>query len=346
MNPDKRIAIDAMGGDGGAGLTVPASLDALRRFPGLALTLVGDESRIRPLLAGAEPALLPRCEVLHAERAIADRDRPAGVLRSGRESSMYLAVELVRSGGADAMVSAGNTGALLMIGRHLLKTIDGIQKPAMVAAIPGSPRRCYLLDVGANPDCDARQLFEFAVMGSVLAGSLAGAAARVGLLNIGVEEHKGTEEVRRAALLLEACGELNYVGFVEADELFAGAADVVVCDGYVGNVTIKASAGAAGVVQRTLARRAPAKRTGGRLSALLARLAGPSPAFAFRLSALINPQRFNGASLLGLQGSVVKSHGNATAEGFVCAIQQAVREVENAVPRLIADKVAAIMAAH
>lgn len=339
MNPDKRIAIDVMGGDGGAGLTVPASLGALRRIPGLALTLVGDEACIRPLLAGAEPALLPRCEVLHAERTIEDRDRPAGALRAGRASSMYLAVELVRAGGADAMVSAGNTGALLLIGRHLLKTIDGIQKPAIVAAIPGPSRQCYLLDVGANPDCDARQLFEFAVMGSVLAGSLAGAPARVGLLNIGAEEHKGTEEVRRAALLLEACRELDYVGFVEADELFAGAADVVVCDGYVGNVTIKAGAGAAGVLRRALA-----ERPGGSLAA---RLSGMLSAFALRrLSARINPQRFNGASLLGLQGSVVKSHGNATAEGFVCAIRQAVREVENAVPRLIADKVAAIMAAH
>ncbi len=328
-----------MGGDGGAELTVPASLGALRRFPGFALTLVGDESRIRPLLAGAEPALLPRCEVLHAEQAIADRDRPADALRSGRESSMYRAVELVRTGGADAMVSAGNTGALLMIGRHLLKTIDGIQKPAIVAAIPGPARRCYLLDVGANPDCDARQLFEFAVMGSVLAGSLTGAPARVGLLNIGAEEHKGTEEVRRAARLLEACRELDYVGFIEADELFAGAADVVVCDGYVGNVTIKAGAGAASVVRRALA-----ERPGGSLAA---RLSDMLSAFALRrLSTRINPQRFNGASLLGLQGSVVKSHGNATAEGFVCAIRQAVREAENAVPRLIANKVAAIMAAH
>ena len=336
MNATKRIAIDAMGGDGGVDVTVPACLQALQNNSNLYLLLVGDEQCMQPLLHSASADLRDRFTVVHTDEAITDDDKPANVLRSGRQSSMFKAIEIVKQEGASAMVSAGNTGALLMIGRHLLKTLPGIQKPAMVATLPGASRQTFLLDVGANPECDSRQLFEFAVMGSVLAESLLEGPATVGLLNIGAEHYKGTHEVQQAAKSMAACSELDYQGFIEANELFVGAVDVVVCDGFVGNVTIKSSAGVANVVNQLIDSQ--------REDSVISRLSGYSPSSMLsRLSAQINPQRFNGASLIGLQGSIIKSHGNATTEGFFYAIQQAIGEIENSVPQLIADKVAAIM---
>jgi len=325
-----------MGGEGGVDVTVPASLRALQENPELELVLVGDEQRMSPLLHDAEQETLSRFRVIHSDQAITDADKPRNVLRSGRRSSMFLATELVKQGEVGAMVSAGNTGALLMVGRHLLKTLDGIQKPAIVATIPGAMNQSYLLDVGANPECNRQQLFEFAVMGSVLAESLNGESVSVALLNIGAEEYKGTSEVQQAGKMLEDCDAVNYIGFVEANDLFDGAADVVVCDGFVGNVTIKSSAGVANVINKLLAAQIR--------ESMLTRLSGCAPnSILNRLSSQISPQRFNGASLLGLQGSIVKSHGNATSEGFFYAIQQAIREVENKVPQLIANRVAAIM---
>ena len=335
----KHLAIDAMGGEGGASLVVPAALQALQSSQDLTLTLVGDRQRIEPLLASVDVCdLTNRCQIEHTPGVISDTDLPRNVLRSGRDSSMYRAVELVQSGQVDAMVSAGNNGALVMVGRHLLKTISGIHKPAIVATIPGTRKQTYLLDVGANPEVEAQHLFEFAVMGSVLAESLSGEQVRVGLLNIGSEGYKGTDEVRAAADLLANCRELNYVGFIEANALFEGAADVVVCDGFVGNVMIKSSAGVANVLKEFIAEEMN--------NSLLTRLSGHISSSLFsQLAERINPQRLNGASLLGLQGSIVKSHGNATQEGFYYAINQAVKEAEHNVPQLIAKKVAAIMAA-
>jgi len=328
-----------MGGDGGIEVTVPAAVQALENNPDLTLYLVGDENRIGPLLSSGSEKLRSRIELVHTEFRVGDEEKPASVLRSGKQSSMYMAVELVKSGAVQAMVSAGNTGALLLIGRHLLKTIKGIRKPAIVATIPGASRQSYLLDVGANLECDGAQLFEFAVMGAVLAESLNRLPPRVGLLNIGSEQYKGTEEVRLAGELLERCAAIDYVGFIEANALFEGMADVVVCDGFVGNVTIKASAGVANVVNQLLANQIAEN--------WLSRLKGFfSASMLTRLRAQINPNRFNGASLLGLQGIIVKSHGNATSEGFTYAIYQAIKEVENQVPQLIAERVAAIIEAN
>jgi glycerol-3-phosphate acyltransferase PlsX len=328
-----------MGGDGGVTVTLPAAAQVLQEIPELTLFLVGDNDRMGAILSSFPVSVRNRIEVVHTGDCIGDDAKPANVLRTGKQTSMYQAVELVKSGTAQATVSAGNTGALLMIGRHLLKTLPGIQKPALVATIPVATRRAYLLDVGANPECDGQQLFEFAVMGSVLAESLSGEPARVGLLNIGSEQHKGTDEVQQAAALLEACAAINYVGFIEANALLAGKADVIVCDGFVGNVTIKSSAGVANVV-RNIVQAQIRKHWLNRLSAML------SASLLRQINAQIDPHRFNGASLLGLQGSVVKSHGNASQDGFAHAIRQAVKEVENGVPQLIAKKVAAIMAAH
>ncbi len=326
-----------MGGDGGVELTVPATIRALELNPDFSAYLVGDQHLIEPILATISDDLRNRIKLIHTLEFIGDEDKPANVLRSARESSMHKAVELLQSGDAQAMVSAGNTGALLMIGRHLLKTIPGIQKPALVTAIPGSSQQSYLLDVGANPECNARQLLEFAVMGSVLAESLGCSTPKIALLNIGAEIHKGTDEVREASTLLEQSGNLNYIGFVEPNDLFEAKADVVVCDGFVGNVTINASAGVANVVQHMLQDEITAQ--GHNLGE-----ANYPEGLLQSLAERINPHRFNGASLLGLQGSIVKSHGNATSEGFSYAIQEAVNEIENAVPQLIAEKVAAIMA--
>ncbi len=338
MTP-KRIAIDAMGGEGGAEFTVPASTAALSEYSNLEIILLGDESMIRPMLRAVPKDVLRRLTIQHTESQITDKDKPAAVLRGDKLSSMYLAAQLVQEGRVSAMVSAGNTGALLMAGRHLLKTIPGIHKPALVANIPGVSEATYLLDVGANPDCSGQQLFEFAVMGAVLAESLGGRPATVGLLNIGSEQHKGTEEVQLAADLLEQCSAINYVGFVEPGGLFQGAVDVVVCDGFVGNVTIKTSAGVANVVSGLVADHA-LQGPGGWLEKYFVKNAMTN------LRRQINPQRFNGASLLGLQGSIVKSHGNATVEGFGYAIKQAIIEVELNIPQLIAEKVAAIMSSN
>ena len=336
MSLPKRIAIDAMGGDGGVRVTLPAALQALELNSDLSVTLVGNKSQIEPHLDSISDVLADRISIEHTLDVITDEDKPAHVLRRGKTSSMYKAVQLLQDGRVEAMVSAGNTGALLMIGRHLLKTISGIQKPAIVASIPGATRLCFLLDVGANPVVDAQQLFEFAVMGSVLAESLQGEVAKVGLLNIGSEQFKGTEEVRDAGALMGRCPAFDYVGFIEANDLFEGRADVVVCDGFVGNVTIKTSAGVANVVKKLLSSQI---LTGSTCSS-----ASESKVELLRsLSEQINPHRFNGASLLGLQGSIIKSHGNATIEGFAYAIQQAVREAENAIPELIKEKVAAVI---
>ena len=338
MSLSKRIAIDAMGGEGGVKVTLPAALHALELNSDLSICLVGDKSQMQPYLKSTSSALLDRIQVVHTLNVVRDEDNPSHVLRNGKSSSMYMAVELLQSEHVGAMVSAGNTGALLMIGRHLLKTISGIQRPAIVASIPGATRQCFLLDVGANLECNAQQLFEFAVMGSVLAESLQGEVASVGLLNIGSEQFKGTDDVREAGLLMDKCPAFDYVGFIEANELFQGKTDVVVCDGFVGNVTIKTSAGVANVVKRLLFSQEF-------LDASCACEDGSAAKLMRILSDQINPHSFNGASLLGLKGSIVKSHGNATIEGFAYAIQQAVREAENAVPELIREKVAAIIAA-
>lgn len=328
LEPEMHIAIDTMGGEGGVNLTVPAALQALEKFPELLLTLVGDENQIGPLLPRQSLPSRYRLSVLNTPDAISEEQKPGNVLRSGKNSSMYLAVELLKKGKVQAMVSAGNTGALLMIGRHLVKTISGIQKPAIVATIPGAPQQSYLLDVGANLECTADQLFQFAVMGSLLAETLINSKARVGLLNIGAETHKGRDEVRRAAEMLNNFAAVNYIGFIEPDNLFEGIADVVVCDGFTGNVTIKSSAGVANVVKRFLEKQPEISS---------------HTEVMKNFEAQINPQQFNGASLLGLRGSIIKSHGNATVEGFAYAIRQAMREVENAIPELIAKKVAAII---
>lgn len=337
MSSLKRIAIDAMGGDFGPSVVVPAALKSLAVHPDLSLVLVGDQARIEEFLKGAPSNLGQRLEIVHTAVSIDDNSRPETVLRKYKDSSMYLTVNMVREAKVDACVSAGNTGALLMTGRHLLKTVPGISKPAIIASIPvpTSNHRCYLLDVGANVNTQARQLVEFAVMGAVLAASTSQHSPRIGLLNIGQEEHKGTEQIKLAAQELEKLDSLNYVGFVEGNEIFSGKVDVIVCDGFVGNVMIKSSAGVVGVIKDVMQECAARNW----LSRLCAWLSAP---LLRDLNAQIDPARFNGASLLGLQGIIVKSHGNAQIEGFFHAIEQAVREVLDNVPDRIARRMAGL----
>ena len=380
------IALDAMGGDWGPSVTVPAAVQAVARFPQLRLHLVGHKPTIlecaknyremsggktaaaaataKALLKapgrGETAALPPRIDITHTFEQVHDSDEPGKALRRGRRglpSSMYEAADLVRRGQAQAMVSAGNTGALVMIGRHLLKTIPGIRRPALIARLPAASGMGLLLDVGANPQCDARLLYQFAVMGTALGEVLSSGGKsngevlsttdkpRIGLLNIGEENYKGTAQVRAAAEMMRACKDMNFVGFIEANKLFHGEADVVVCDGFAGNVTIKASAGAAAAIQRLLGgsgngQSGTGRRGGGPLRRLKHLLWEASLA---SLRQRIDPSHFNGASLLGLQSSVIKSHGNASAEGIVSAIHQAMREVELDIPRRITGPIATLL---
>ncbi len=319
------IAIDAMGGDFGPHCIVPACIDSLAEHPSLQLILVGQPDILEQLLAEHPSADRSRLLVHPASEVIAMDDRPAQVLRGKPDSSMRQTLELVRRGAAQACVSAGNTGALMALSRHVLKTLPGIDRPAMVSLVPTQRGHCHLLDLGANIDCTAEQLYQFAVMGAVAAEALGTAQPRVALLNVGSEEIKGNQQVKLAASLLRQAPTLNYVGFVEGDGLYRGEADVVVCDGFVGNIVLKASEGLAAMIAARLAEQFR--------SGLLARLAGLlALPLLRRLQGELRPARHNGASFLGLQGIVVKSHGSAGPEAFRAAIRRALVEIDENLP--------------
>lgn len=325
-----RVALDAMGGDFGPEVTVPAALLALSRHPELSLTLVGDESGIRSLLTQAGTRLSDRCVVVHAPQRVEMSDRPSVALRTKRESSMRIAIDLVRDGVADACVSAGNTGALMAIARYVLKTLPGIDRPAICATLPSLNGASHVLDLGANVDSSSEELFRFAVMGSVLASAIENRPdPRIALLNIGEEEIKGNDRVKQTAMLLEQ-SPLNYCGFAEGNDIYTGKFDVIVCDGFVGNVALKASEGVASMLTN-LARQEFKRNWLSKLSALAA-----APVLR-RLRERADPRRYNGASLLGLRGIVVKSHGGADTYSFGHAIDEAVLEVRKGVPERISS---------
>ena len=312
-----------MGGEGGPSTTVAATLLALQQNPMLSVILVGDERKIRSSAPALE-AFSGRYDIVHTPKTFLDTDKPASILRSGRDSSLYRCVEIHQQGQASAVVSAGNTGALLLLGRHLLKTVEGVELPAIVATLPDINSKALLLDVGANLACSPRQLEQFAIMGSVLAQKQFGCAPRVALLNVGAEEYKGTADVQQTARLLETQETINFSGFVEANAVFEGHAEVIVCDGFVGNVMIKASAGAVNAL----------------ISQIISNITVSEEASIKAVYSRLNPQRFNGATLLGLQGNIVKSHGNADIFGFSCAINQAYNEQRDAIPSLIREAIA------
>lgn len=312
-----------MGGEGGPSTTVAATLLALQQNPMLSVILVGNEREIRSSAPALE-AFSGRYDIVHTPKTFLDTDKPASILRSGRDSSLYRCVEIHQQGQASAVVSAGNTGALLLLGRHLLKTVEGVELPAIVATLPDINSKALLLDVGANLACSPRQLEQFAIMGSVLAQKQFGCAPRVALLNVGAEEYKGTADVQQTARLLETQETINFSGFVEANAVFEGHAEVIVCDGFVGNVMIKASAGAVNAL----------------ISQIISNITVSEEASIKAVYSRLNPQRFNGATLLGLQGNIVKSHGNADIFGFSCAINQAYNEQRDAIPSLIREAIA------
>jgi len=322
-----RIAIDCMGGDQGLCVTVPAALQCVAEEPDAQFLLVGRSQDIQAALDRlVRPMSTPgsgrpqsgRLEIVDAQQAVAMDDPPAVALRGKRNSSMRIALELVKSGRADACVSAGNTGALMAIARFVLKTLDGIDRPAIAHMLPNEKGgSTTVLDLGANVDCSAEQLLQFAMLGCALVSALqARERPTVGLLNIGEEVIKGNEVVKRAAELLRASG-LNFHGNVEGNDIYRGTTDVVVCDGFVGNVALKASEGLAqmlaGFVREEFTRNALA-----RLIALIAR-----PVLG-RFRHRVDHRPHNGACLLGLRGIVIKSHGSADAYAFGFAIRRAV----------------------
>lgn len=313
------LAIDAMGGDHGLDLTVAAALLALRAAPQLRLLMVGDAARLQ---AAIGPEHAARVEVVHASEVVAMDEPPSKALRNKKDSSMRVAINCVKDGRAHGAVSAGNTGALMATAKFVLKTLPGIDRPAICAPMPSSKGRPYMLDLGANAECTPEQLTQFGVMGSALVTALHEVEKpRVALLNIGAEEIKGNDAIKAAAAALQASA-LNYIGFVEGDGIFQGEADVVVCDGFIGNIALKTGEGVAKLIRDFM----KAEFLATPFSKLTALLAKP---VLTRLAARIDPRNYNGAALLGLNGLVIKSHGGADAASFANAIAVAVNAVEH-----------------
>lgn len=328
-----RIAIDCMGGDHGPSVTVPAALRFLADHPGAKLILVGREEILRTHLA--EAASDSRLTVVHASEVVEMDESPALALRNKKDSSMRVAINLVKQGEADACVSAGNTGALMAISRFVLKMLPGIDRPAICAPLPTLRGHTHVLDLGANIDCTPQHLLQFGLMGASFVAALEHAERpSVGLLNIGEEDIKGNEVVKGAAELLKESG-LNFVGNVEGDGIYKGEADLVVCDGFVGNVALKTSEGLAQMLASFL--RQEFKRN---LLTKLAALVAMPVLNCFKRR--VDHRRYNGAILLGLKGISIKSHGSADAFAFSNAIARAWDAAENGVLDRIAQRFAGL----
>jgi glycerol-3-phosphate acyltransferase PlsX len=323
-----------MGGDHGPSVTVPAVLDFLGRDPDCAAILVGREDDLRPLLGHAQQ-FGDRLRVQHASEIVEMHEAVASALRSKKDSSMRVAADLVKEGAANAAISAGNTGALMAISRFVLKTLPGIDRPAIATILPTARGHSYVLDLGANVDCTAEHLLQFGVMGALLVSALEHRdRPSVGLLNIGEEDIKGNEVVKQAAELLKESG-LNFSGNVEGDDIWKGSVDVVVCDGFVGNVVLKSSEGLAQMIARGLKE----EFSRNLLTKLAAIMALPViRAFKRRF----DHRAYNGASLLGLKGIVFKSHGSADAYAFRCALERAAEAARQRLPEKIAARMAVL----
>ncbi|MDD5579712.1 MAG: phosphate acyltransferase PlsX [Methylobacter sp.] len=328
------ISIDAMGGDRGPEVTIPASLDCLKNNPDLKLILVGDEAAILQYLAHRIDEYRERLTIKHASQCVGMDESPSKALKNKKDSSMRVAINLVRDGYADACVSAGNTGALMAIARFVLKMIPGIDRPAIISTLPTIYGHTHVLDLGANVDCSAEHLFQFAVMGAELVKAVENIDyPKVGLLNIGEEDVKGNEQVKAAAKLLEN-STLNYIGYVEGDSLNAGniKVDLIVADGFVGNVALKSIEGAAKMIGTAL----KDAFNQNSLTKLVGCIAYPVlKSFKER----IDPRLYNGASFLGLRGLVIKSHGGADVLAFKTAIHLAEIEIKKDVIRKISEQV-------
>lgn len=332
-----KISIDAMGGDFGPSVTVPACLHILKKHPNLNLILVGKEDVLSEILEKEGESDNPRITLHHATEIVEMDESPSLALKRKKDSSMRVAINLIKEGEAQACVSAGNTGALMATARFVLRMLPGINRPAICSAMPGINGSSYVLDLGANVDSSAEQLFQFAVMGSILVSAVRNLESpTVGLLNVGEEEVKGNERVKKAAKLLSE-SKLNYIGFVEGNDIYTGETDVIVCDGFMGNVALKASEGVAHMLT-SFAKEEFSRSIFTKLSALMSR-----PVLK-AIRKRTDPRRYNGASMLGLKGIVIKSHGGADALSFAIAIEEAIKEVEKNVPEQIKNQLEAHLA--
>lgn len=330
------IAVDAMGGDHGPSVTVPAALRALAENSQLNLILVGDRLLLEAALEAVPQAAeyRSRLTICNATQLVRMDESPAHALRNKKDSSMRVAINLIQEGRAQACVSAGNTGALMAIARFVLKMLPSIDRPAIVFPLPNSKGgHTYLLDLGANVDCTADHLFQFAIMGSVLVTAIENKPnPRVALLNVGAEAIKGTDQVKQAAELLATTKDVNFIGYVEGNDIYSGLADVIVCDGFVGNVALKTSEGLARLMVNIAITEFNRN--------WLTKLAGFAAKSVLKnLLKRFNTNNYNGGSLLGLQGVVIKSHGGASIEAFTSAIKVAAKEVEKQVPEQIRNSI-------
>ncbi len=317
-----------MSGDLGPRVAIAAAQTFIVQFPDVDLVLVGDQIQIRSLLPQSSE-LLNRITIVHADDVVRMDDDPLMALRQKRTSSMWVALEMLRSNHADACLSAGNTGALLAMSKFLIKTFSGIERPAICKSMPVENGSTYLLDLGANLNCSPMQLHQFALMGAVLAANIAPSdRARVALLNVGTEDQKGTDVLQAAHALLKTETKFNYVGFIEADGIFSGAVDVIVCDGFSGNIALKASEG----VARFISKRIKSIIQKSFLTKILAVLAS---SLLKLLRNELDPALYNGATFLGLQKTVIKSHGSANEKAFLHALIVAREQVIQQVPSRI-----------
>lgn len=326
------IAIDAMGGDHGIEVTVPATVDVMKIYSELEVILVGDEKQLTQAIKKYSAEIQQRVTIQHASQVVNMDEKPSVALRGKKDSSMRVAINQVKDKQAHACVSAGNTGALMATARFVLKTLPGINRPAICSVLPTINGHTHMLDLGANVDLSAEHLFEFAAMGSVLSQAVDNIEEpTVGLLNIGEEEVKGNEQVKNAASLLSESN-LNYYGFIEGDDIYKGTVDVVVCDGFIGNIALKTSEGVAKMISYYLKKEF--KRN---LFFKIAGLIALPVLNAFKKR--VDPREYNGASLLGLKGIVIKSHGGADRHSYSQAIKEAILEVEKNVPELISKQI-------
>ena len=331
-----RLALDAMGGDHGPDEIVSAAVYSLKKHQDIELLLVGHEHIIKPGLAQLSLDLAARVQVVHAPEVVEMDEAPSFALRNKKKSSMRAAIELVKKGQAHACVSSGNTGALMAISRYVLKMLPGIDRPAICTTIPGLNGHTHILDLGANVDSSAKQLLQFAVMGAELTGAIENIESpKVGLLNVGTEENKGNNRVKQAASLLSD-SHINYIGFVEGNHIYSGDADVIVCDGFVGNIALKASEGLAEFFYHQVTSGFQ-KNLYGKLAAVI------SIPVLKTIRRKTDPRRYNGASLLGLRGIVIKSHGSADRVSFANAIEEAILEVEKNIPARITSRLEALL---
>ena len=328
-----KLAIDAMSGDHGTPVTVRAALSCLQAHDDLELILVGDETVLNASLKTHSEVYSQRLKVQHASEVVAMDELPSKALRQKKDSSMRVAVDLLKQGRVEAVISAGNTGALMATARFVLKTLPGIDRPAIVSPIPAVRGQVHMLDLGANVDSTPEQLFQFAVMGSALITAMQGVdKPSIALLNIGSEEIKGNETIKQAASLLQA-SHLNYVGYVEGDGIFLSDVDLVVCDGFAGNVALKTGEGAARMIGQFM-RQEFGRSWIRKLTALTALRSLKA------LARRIDPREHNGATLLGLNGTVITSHGSADAVAFARAIEVGIREVRERVPERVTQLLA------